>query len=143
MEEAFDKAEYHLITIFNGMLSQKKLAEDVRFEGKDFARVVEAFSNVYQGSDQFYNKCEEVLSRFKYALSEEDIIRIFYSYIQMKKTPPQVVLDLAKDIKGENLSSLKHKFEYIKGILKEESTELGYVTDRKDIKSEFKPRVAS
>ena len=61
----------------------------------------------------------------------------------MKKTPPQVVLDLAKDIKGENLSSLKHKFEYIKGILKEESSELGYVTDRKDIKSEFKPRVAS
>lgn len=40
IEEVFEKAELHIITIFDRMLSQKKLAEDVGFDAHDFSTLI-------------------------------------------------------------------------------------------------------
>jgi hypothetical protein len=44
LEEAFEKAETKALTIFEQMMAQKKLAEDVGFHAEDLSLLLESFS---------------------------------------------------------------------------------------------------
>ena len=44
LEEAFEKAETKALTIFEQMMAQKKLAEDVGFHPEDLSLLLESFS---------------------------------------------------------------------------------------------------
>ena len=54
LEEAFEKAETKALSLYNEMLAQKKLAEDVGFHPEDLSLLVESFSQSFFGSEAFY-----------------------------------------------------------------------------------------
>lgn len=49
-QELFELAEIRSIEIMDTMISQKKLAEDVGFDGAEVANLAEAFSEGFDGS---------------------------------------------------------------------------------------------
>lgn len=111
IEEVFEKAELQINTIFDRMLSQKKLAEDVGFDAHDFSTLIETFSSVLFGSDSFYSKTNEVFVRFKYAIGPNEVVTLLAAFIQADKKPDKLLSESLQGIQGSDLSSeeLRHK----------------------------------
>lgn len=101
------------------MLEQKKLAEDVGFHGNDFASLIDTFSKVFFGSETFYSKCDDLIARFKYALTGEDIVIILSSYIQLKRNPSEAQRQMLASVTSSDIGSsiMMHRLQYLKALL--------------------------
>jgi hypothetical protein len=66
------------------MLKQKKLAEDVGFIASDLSLLMEAFSQSLFGYTALFDTCQSLALKFKYALTDADLVKILHSTLTAK-----------------------------------------------------------
>jgi hypothetical protein len=137
LEEAFEKAETKALSLFNEMLQQKKLAEDVGFHPEDLSLLLEAFSQSFFGSETFFETAQRLAVKFKYTLSDSDLVKILKSTIMSKNKPNSDLVNLMNGVNRKELPlcSLMQAYDYVTLALnldvknvKEDGP--GYVEDR-------------
>ena len=150
LEEAFEKAETKALSIFNQMLAQKKLAEDVGFNPEDLSLLLESFSQSFFGSETFYETAQRLALKFKYTLSDSDLVKILRATILSKHKPN---IDLVNLMSGVNrkelpLCTLMQAYDYVTLAAnldyKNKSIDdgPGYVEDRSQLTTRTLPNVA-
>jgi hypothetical protein len=84
LEEAFMEAEAQAMLIMEEMLKQRKMAEDVGFHGHDLALLMDSYSKSLFGREIFFETCQKLALKFKYALSSADLLTILNSALISK-----------------------------------------------------------
>lgn len=99
------------------------MAEDVGFHANEFTALLGTFVNVFCGSDAFFEKCTKLAQKFKYALSDDDVVLFIDSFVKSKRAPPSEFLKLLPTVTRDSLTtpSVQHTFDYLISIYKVET----------------------
>lgn len=150
LEEAFEKAETKTLELFESMLSQRKLAEDVGFHAEDLSLLLEAFSHSFFGSEHFYSQAQNLAFKFKYTLNDETLLKILHAVVVMKlKTVNMELANLIATIDRSKITSIKLQqyYDYVSLTLKiqvpSQEEQKGYIENRHEINTRVMPKVSS
>lgn len=112
--------------------------------------LLESFSQSFFGSEAFYETAQRLAVKFKYTLSDSDLVKILRATIMAKQKPN---IDLVNLMQGVNrkelpLCSLMQAYDYVtlalnmdtKNMIQEDSR--GYVEHRSELVTRNLPNVA-
>ncbi len=91
------------------------MAEDIGFHAEDLSLLLDSFSSSFFGSETFYQTAQSLALKFKYTLSDSDLVKILRATVMAKHKPNEDLVNLLNGVNRSELPacSLQQAYDFV------------------------------